>query len=198
MESETTTPVEKKGLSRRAVIVGGATGAAAFWSVPIIESVTQRAGAVGAASGCQPPAALAISGAAVVYTVGVSPTVYWTAFASGGTTCLASPSVPNDSDFATPVAACGGFVQVTSGTVKWGTTVLNVATPAVNGSCFFSATANGVTITPAGITAGVKVLVYLFHNGTIPSGCTTFGSKGHWALACGATNPNCGQEGNCI
>jgi hypothetical protein len=38
-----TTPVEKKGISRRAVIVNGAIGAAAFWSVPAITSVPASA-----------------------------------------------------------------------------------------------------------------------------------------------------------
>jgi hypothetical protein len=50
MDTDTeTTPVETKGISRRAVIAGGAAGAAAFWSVPVIDSITQRAAA---ASGC--------------------------------------------------------------------------------------------------------------------------------------------------
>lgn len=198
---ETTEPVEKKGISRRAVIVNGAVGAAAFWSVPVIDSITQRAAA---ASGCQPAAPLAISGAAVVFTIGSSPTVYWAAFGAGGTTCLATPTVPSDSDFASPVAACGGYVQVLNGSVLWGTTALNVSEPTPTPStvpsipCYFSATANGVAVTAAGIAAGVNVLVYVFHNGTFPGACTTYGSKGHWALACGSTNPNCGQSGNCI
>lgn len=42
---ETTMPAQKKGVSRREVIVGGAVGAAAFWSVPVIDSVTSRAAA---------------------------------------------------------------------------------------------------------------------------------------------------------
>jgi hypothetical protein len=82
--------------------------------------------------------------------------------------------------------------------VLFGATALTVATPAVFSTCYFAATNSGVTVTAAGVTAGVKVLVYLFHNGTIPSSCQKFGSKGHWAVACGVTNPNCGSTGNCI
>jgi hypothetical protein len=189
-----TTPVETKGISRRAVIVGGATGAAAFWSVPIIDSVISRAAA---GSTCPPPAALAISGAAVVYTVGTSSTVYWAAFASNGTTCLATPSVPQDDDFG-PIAACGAFVQVNNGNVLYGATALTVAIPAVNSTCYFTATNNGVSVTPAGVTAGVKILIFLAHNGTIPSNCTQVSSKHHWALVCGSTNPQCPGLGNCF
>jgi hypothetical protein len=72
MDTDTTTPVEKTGISRRAVIVGGAAGAAAFWSVPVIDSITQRAAA---ASGCQPVVLNSVSFVFVVFT-----------FTSGGTT----------------------------------------------------------------------------------------------------------------
>lgn len=54
MDTETT-PVEKKGgISRRAVIVGGAVGTAAFWSVPVITSVAASAstGSTGATLPC--------------------------------------------------------------------------------------------------------------------------------------------------
>jgi hypothetical protein len=64
---ETMEPVEKGKISRRAVIVNGAVGAAAFWSVPVIESVTQRAAA---ASGCQPVATGPISYIWVIWTKG--------------------------------------------------------------------------------------------------------------------------------
>jgi hypothetical protein len=104
--------------------------------------------------------------------------------------------------------ACGGFVGVENGSVLWGSTAIGATTPAVDATgcgcppggtgCFFTATANGITVTAAGIAAGVTVLVYVFHNGTFPSGCQTFGSKNHWALACGSSNPSCGQQGNCI
>jgi hypothetical protein len=42
---ETMEPVEKGKISRRAVIAGGAVGTAAFWSVPVIDSITSRAAA---------------------------------------------------------------------------------------------------------------------------------------------------------
>ena len=178
-----------EGLSRRDMIKGAAVAGAAAWTAPmIIDSLTSPAAA---ASGCQPPASLAISGAAVVYQIGS--TIYWTSFASGGTTCLASPTVPSDSDFASPVSACGGTVQVTGGTVLW-----NGATPAVNATCYFSATANGVSVTSAGISAGVQVLVYVFHNGSFPAQCATYGSKNHWVLLCGSTAPDCGTSLQCI
>jgi hypothetical protein len=90
-----------------------------------------------------------------------------------------------------------GFVQVTGGGVLWGTMAGNVATPSVNSNCYFDATANGVTINQAGIAAGVDVLVYLFHNGTLPAQCTTYGSKGHWAQLCGSASPDCGDVLQC-
>jgi hypothetical protein len=189
----------KRSISRRAVIVNGAVGAAAFWSVPIIESVTQRAAAQ---SACQPPASLQISGAAVIYTVGSNPTVFWAAFGAGQTTCESSPTVPNDSDFSSPVDVCGGSVLISGGSVQW-----NGATPSVDAigcgcisgstGCFFTATNSGISVTAAGLAADVKVLVFLFHNGTF-TGCETFGSKGHWAIGCGSTNPNCAAVTNCI
>jgi hypothetical protein len=42
---ETMEPVEKGKISRRAVIAGGAVGTAAFWSVPVIDSITSKAAA---------------------------------------------------------------------------------------------------------------------------------------------------------
>lgn len=200
---ETTMPVEKKGLSRRQVIASGAVGAAAFWSVPVIDSVVSRAAA---GSHCPPAAALAISGAAVVYQLPNDSHIYWAAFAANGTICEDSPSVPQDDDFG-PVGVCGAFIQVSSGNVLYGTTALNGAIPDVvaNGcgcttgssGCYFTATASGINVTSAGVTAGVTVLVFLFHNGTF-SGCETFGSKGHWAIGCGSTNPQCASVTNCI
>lgn len=188
-----TTPEEKRGISRRAVIVSGAAGAAAFWSVPVIDSVVSRAAA---ASGCEAPGNLTISGAGLVYKIGSS--IFWVAFGTGNAGC--TTSLPNDSDFASPVNVCGAWVQITSGVVKYGTTALNVTEPTLDSahcSDYFQSTAHGITITQDGLNAGVVPLVYLFHNGTF-SGCETFGSKGHWALACGSTNPNCGQSGHCI
>jgi hypothetical protein len=38
------------------------------------------------------------------------------------------------------------------------------------------------------------VLVYLFHNGTLPAQCTEFGSKGHWAEVCGSSAASCGSD----
>jgi hypothetical protein len=190
-----TTPVEKKGISRRAVIVGGATGAAAFWSVPVIDSVMSRAAA---ASGCEAPGSLTLSGAGLVYKIGT--TIFWVAFGTGTAGC--TTSLPNDSDFAAPVNVCSAWVQITGGIVLYGSTsAVTEPTLASNTTCsdYFKATAHGITITQDGLNAGVVPLVYLFHNGNWNgTGCQTYGSKGHWALACGATNPNCGQSGHCI
>jgi len=44
---ETTMPAEKRGMSRRAVIAGGAAGAVAVWTVPLIESVPAGAATTG-------------------------------------------------------------------------------------------------------------------------------------------------------
>jgi hypothetical protein len=84
---ETTEPLQKKGgISRRAVIVNGAVGAAAFWSVPVIESVTQRAAAQsGGISLCSQTN---ISWAYIFWldtsmTTGTDKTVYVTAFKGG-------------------------------------------------------------------------------------------------------------------
>jgi hypothetical protein len=73
-----TTPVEKKGISRRAVIAGGAIGGAAFWTVPVIDSITQRAAA---ASGCLPVVLTGVSYVYVVYTDGT--TTWSTGFTAG-------------------------------------------------------------------------------------------------------------------
>ena len=196
------TTEEKSGLSRRDLIKKGAVAGAIVWTVPMIESVPAYAAA---GSGCPPPAALAISGAAVVYTTTAGgSTVYWTSFGSGKTTCDSNPSVPNDSDFAAPVSACGAYVQVSNGVVLYGTTASNVTEPTVlkdqsnNSVCYFTATANGVNVTSAGIAAGVNILVVVLHNGTFPASCQTFGSKGHWAIACGQNGTNCASQGGCI
>ena len=50
----TETPTEKKGISRRAVIQGGAVGAAAFWTVPVIDSIASRAAAGSIPGLCTP------------------------------------------------------------------------------------------------------------------------------------------------
>lgn len=189
------TTTERSGISRRDILKKGAIAGAVFWSVPVIESVTSAASAT---SGCPPNASLQISGAAVIYTVAGSSTVYWTAFASNGTTCETTPSVPSDSDWDTALDICGGFyVQVTGGTVLYGTSCGSLATPAVNSNCYFAASSSGINVTAAGIAAGVNVLIYLFHNGTF-NGCTTFGSKGHWAVACGESNQQCGTSSACF
>jgi len=122
--------------------------------------------------------------------------VYWTSFASNTTVCATSPSVPSDSDFGSPVSACGGTIQVLSGAVLWNGSTPTY-TPGGSIPCYFAATANGVSVNSAGIAAGVQVLAYVLHNGTF-SGCTTYGSKGHWAIVCGSSNPQCGQTANCI
>jgi len=183
-----------EGLSRRDMIKGAAVAGAAAWTAPmIIDSLTSPAAA---GSGCQPAAALAISGATAIFTIGAGSTVYWTSFASGATVCASSASVPSDSDFASAVSACGGTIQVTGGAVKWNGSVPTY-TPGGAIPCYFAATANGVTVNAAGITASVHVLAYVLHNGSF-SGCTEYGSKGHWAIVCGSSNPQCGQTANCI
>ena len=53
-----TTQIEKKGMSRRAVIRNGAIGAAAFWSVPIISSLP--AAAATGSTGAELPCSFAI------------------------------------------------------------------------------------------------------------------------------------------
>lgn len=191
----------KSGISRRDLIKKGAVAGAIVWTIPMIETVPAYA-ATG--SGCPPSAPLAISGAAVVYTIGGGSTVYWAAFGSGQTTCSNPPSVPNDSDFAAPVAACGAYVQVSNGSVLYGTSAGTVAVPQVlkdqNGNlvCYFTASATGVNVTAAGIAAGVQIQVALLHNGTFPAACQTFGSKGHWVLECGQSGVNCSNTAGCI
>jgi hypothetical protein len=190
------TTTERSGISRRDILKKGAIAGAVFWSVPVIESVTSAASAT---SGCPAAGALQISGAAVIYTVAGSSTVYWAAFAANGTTCETTPSVPTDSDWSTALNICGGFyVQVTGGTVLYGTSCSKLSTPAVNSTCYFEATSSGINVTAAGIAAGVNVLIYLFHGGTFPNACTKFGSKGHWVVACGESNPQCGTSNGCF
>jgi len=196
------TTTERSGISRRDIIKKGAIAGAVFWSVPVIESVTSAASAT---SGACTPAPLTISGAAVLYTLPGSTTVYLAAFTSSG---ACTSTVPNDSDWSHPLNICAGiYVQVTGGTVLYGTSCGTVDPPgqtpgyvynATYCNDYFATNSTGITVTPAGITAGVTVLMYLFHNGTFPNTCTTFGSKNHWAVACGESNPQCGTSNSCF
>ncbi len=74
--------VQKGHISRRAVIAGGATGAAAFWAVPIIDSMTSLAGATGVGSGCTP-----VTGGSISY--------IWVIFTKGGVTYFGGYSAGN-------------------------------------------------------------------------------------------------------
>ncbi len=180
----------KHHMSRRSLLQKSAAAGAVFWAVPVIESVTSRA-AAGSMPCSGTPGPLGISGAGVIFQINGTGTVYWTAFASNSNVCETSPTLPNDSDFASAVSVCGGTVLISGGSVQWnGATPTPIPVAWATPNCYFTATSNGIAVTSAGVAAGVTVLVWLLHNGNV-SPCTPYGSKGHWALGCGGSQPGC-------
>jgi hypothetical protein len=189
------------GLSRRDMIKGAAVAGAAAWTAPVIlDSLTSPAAA---GSACEPPGTMNTSGASAIFTIGAGSTVYWTWIANGTTTCASAPGIPDDSTFPSAVTACGGTVQVdtSNGVIYWNGSVPTY-TPGGSVPCYFEATATGLKVNAAGVTAGVNVLAYVLHNGSFPTSCQTFGNNpntgafnGHWAIACGGA---CGSQAQCI
>jgi hypothetical protein len=155
MDSDTTTPVEKTGISRRAVIVGGATGAAAFWSVPVIDSITQRAAA---ASGCVNGQTYAVSYIFVGFTFGGG--TYF-AGTTGGSCAFTQGTYMNGlatGQFLWTPAGCGVSghfygIQTFNGTPSSGDVVYNT-------------TASVVGDSPATYVPGSSIGTYLTCNGS--------------------------------
>lgn len=199
-----TTEEKKSGISRRDLIKKGAVAGAVIWTVPMIETVPAYA-AVG--SGCPPNGPLTLSGAAVIFTIGTSSTVYWSTFSQGGTVCDSTPSIPSDHNPVGPVSACNAYVQwdvdpltgKPNGQLSYGASSTALAVPNTPPACYFTASSTGVNINAAGQLAGVQIKMVVFHNGSIPSGCTAYGSGGqnHWGIACGQSGVNCAGSYGC-
>jgi hypothetical protein len=166
MDTETTP--EKTGISRRAVIVGGATGAAAFWSVPVIDSITQRAAA---ASGCQPVVLNSVSYVFVVYTFGGK--TYDTGFNLGCGDQGANQGIAQ-------TITCGGVTY----SMSKGSLTVAFSPPANGTSTHLNTTdaapyvtCNGSKISPA--QTGVVIVAYFWFtgggNGGPGAACTSSG-----------------------
>jgi hypothetical protein len=183
---------ERRGLSRRDMIKAAGIAGAAAWTAPVIIDSLSSPAAAG--SVCQPPGTINTSGAGALYQINGTGTVYFSWIPNGQTTCAAGGTVPND-DTVTDAMVCGGEIDISGGVVQY-----NNATPTYQGSpCYFTASASGINVTAAGVTAGVTVLVWLLHNGSWSSfGCSPYGEKGHWAFACGSTSGSCGNTNNCL
>ena len=183
---------ERKGLSRRDLIKASAVAGAAAWTAPVI--IDSLASPAAAGSVCQPPGTINTSGAGAIYQINHTGTVYFSWIPNGQTTCAATGTVPNDSTV-TNAMVCGADIDISGGVVSY-----NNATPTYQGSpCYFTATASGINLTAAGVSAGVTVLVWLLHNGNFNSfGCTAYGSPAHWAFACGSSSESCGNTNNCL
>jgi hypothetical protein len=170
-----TTPVEKTGMSRRAVIVGGAAGAAAFWSVPVIDSITQRAAA---ASGCQPVVLNKVSYVFVVYTFGTK--TYFTGFNLG---CGAQGANQGITQTAGP---CNGVTySMTSGSVavaisptQNGQDSADLLTAGTASAPYVTCDSTSNKISPA--QSGVEIVAYFWFtgggNGGPGAACTVTGS----------------------
>jgi hypothetical protein len=181
------------GLSRRQMIKASAVAGAAAWTAPVI--IDSLASPAAAGSVCQPPGTINTSGAGAIYQINGTGTYYFSWIPNGQTTCAASCTVPNDSTV-TNVNPCGsGSISITNGVVTWSPGPLTCQ----SSPCYFTATASGINLTAAGVSAGVTVTVWLLHNGSFSSfGCTAYGSPAHWAFACGSSSESCGNTNNCL
>jgi hypothetical protein len=178
MDTDTTTPEEKQGIiSRRAVIVGGAVGTAAFWSVPVIDSVVSRAAAGSIpCSGCT-SATFTPSYGIVVFQQGTN--IYAVQFNQGVAACALTNTIGGDIADGTVFASnCNGasYSKAGGGLARNGTLIPVFPGP----GCPVSSSGNGVCV-PNGSQA--SILFVFAHDGS-------FGSS-HWKAFCPATTPTC-------
>jgi hypothetical protein len=180
MDDTISEPVEKGHISRRAVIAGGAVGAAAFWTVPFIDSVTSRAAAGSIPGVCT---ASPISWGYIFWLQGGL--VFVTGFQKTGGGCGSNGSNPHG-NFTTPVSGAGScssgvfsidtfsgqptvadftYYGVTGATIPG--TMATPAHPAAindtttgpgNACSFFSDNGTTITVTHTGSLAGVTLL----------------------------------------
>lgn len=147
---DTTDSVGKKGLSRRQVIVGGAVGTAAFWSVPVIDSITQRAAA---ASGCVNGQTYAVSYIFIVFKSGGN--TYF-AGTTGGSCAFTQGTFKTTGTDPLWTPACNG--------VYYGITAFNGGPS--TGDVFYNTTPSLVGDSPATYVDGSHISTYLTCSGS--------------------------------
>ena len=171
MDMDDTNVVEtvKGHVSRRAVIAGGAVGAAAFWTVPFIDSLTQRAAAGSVPGVCT---ASPISWGYIFWEKGGQ--VFVTGFQKTGGGCGSNGANPHGA-FTTPASGAGncstgvfsidgfsgspstsdfGFTGV-SGVADGHPTAIDDSTTACS---YFNDNGTTITVTSTGVAANVTLL----------------------------------------